>query len=126
MKFRTRHMIMPCDLNGANTLFGGRCMAWIDQEAAIFAACQMKVKHHVTKLISEINFQSPAYEGDIIEIGTEVISFGRTSITMKVVVRNKDSKKEICTVDKIVFVAIDAESGRPTPHGITEVTEDND
>lgn len=115
---------MPSDLNGSNTLFGGRCVAMIDQEAAIFAACQMNTKHHVTKLISEINFQSPAYGGDIIEIGTEVVEFGRTSITMKVVVRNKDTKREICTVDRIVFVAMDPKTGRPRPHGVTSVRED--
>ena len=121
--FRTRKMVMPGDLNGANTLFGGRCMSFIDEEAAIYAACQMGVKRHVTKLISEIDFESPGYEGDIIEIGCDVVRFGKSSITLKVIVRNKDTKKKICTVDEIVFVAVD-ENGKPIPHGKTSKKED--
>ena len=121
--FRTRKMVMPGDLNGAETLFGGKCMSWIDEEAAIYAACQMGVKRHVTKLISEIDFESPGYEGDIIEIGCDVVRFGKSSITLKVIVRNKDTKKEICTVDEIIFVAVD-ENGKPIPHGKTSKKED--
>lgn len=121
--FRMRKIVMPSDLNGAKTLFGGRCMSFIDEEAAIYAACQMGVRRHVTKLISEIDFESPGYEGDIIEIGCDVVKFGKTSITLKAVVRNKDTKKEICTVDNIVFVAVD-ENGKPMPHGKTSKKED--
>jgi acyl-CoA hydrolase len=39
-----------------------------DEEAAIYAMCQLKTKNIVTKLISEINFMSPGYQGDVIEI----------------------------------------------------------
>ena len=35
-------MVMPADLNGAGTLFGGRCLAWVDEEAAIYATFQLK------------------------------------------------------------------------------------
>jgi acyl-CoA hydrolase len=41
--------------------------------------CQLKTKNIVTKLISEINFMSPGYQGDVIEIGCS--SIGRSSIT---------------------------------------------
>jgi acyl-CoA hydrolase len=34
--------------------------------------CQLKTKNIVTKLISEINFMSPGYQGDVIEIGVDV------------------------------------------------------
>lgn len=110
---------MPADLNGAKTLFGGRCLSWIDEEAAIYATCQMGTHTHVTAGISAVNFENPAYEGDIVEIGTEVVKFGRTSISLRVVVRIKSTKKIICTVESIVFVALD-ESGKPTPHGKTK------
>jgi acyl-CoA hydrolase len=39
--------------------------------------CQLKTKNIVTKLISEINFMSPGYQGDV-EIGVDVVSIGRT------------------------------------------------
>ena len=107
---------MPADLNGANTLFGGRCLSFVDEEAYVYSACQLNYRKLVTVHMSEVDFKSPAYEGDIIEIGADVVKFGRTSITIKVIVRNKDTKKEICTVNEIVFVALD-ENGSPYPHG---------
>ena len=122
MNFRTRKMVMPGDLNGAGTLFGGRCLAWVDEEAAIYATCQLETPRLVTAGMSVINFTSPAYQNNIIEIGCEVVKFGRTSITLKVVVRNKDTKKDILIVEQMTFVALDVD-GKPTPHGKTTSKE---
>lgn len=118
MHFFTRKWIKPEDLNPNGSLFGGTILKWIDEEAAIYTVCQLDTKAIVTKYISEINFQSSAKKGEIIEMGMEVVSFGRTSITLKCIVRNKISKRHIVTVDKIVFVKVD-ESGSPVPHGKT-------
>jgi len=112
MIYRTRKLIKPEDLNGRNTLFGGRLMSWIDEECAVYAICQMQTRNIVTKYMSEMNFVAPAYQDDIIEIGTETVSVGRTSITLRCEVRIKDSKKVIITIEKIVFVALD-DKGRP-------------
>ena len=117
LKFRTRKLIKPEDLNGRNTLFGGRLMSWIDEECAIYCACQMKTHQIVTKYISEMNFMSPAYQGDMIEIGVETVSVGKTSLTLSCVVRNKETKENIIRVDKLVFVSVD-EAGRPTRHAL--------
>jgi acyl-CoA hydrolase len=46
-----------------------------------------------------------------------LVEFGTTSITIACEVRNKDTKKTIIKVDKIVFVSLD-ENGKATPHGI--------
>lgn len=118
MKFYTRKWVKPEDLNAYNTLFGGRLLAWIDEEAAIFAMCQVNGKNLVTKYMSEINFISSASHGDVIEIGLETLAFGNTSITMRCMVRNKITRQVIITIDKIVFVLLD-EKGVPTPHGKT-------
>ena len=117
LKFRTRKLIKPEDLNGRNTLYGGRLMSWIDEECAIYCACQMKTHQIVTKYISEMNFMSPAYQGDMIEIGVETVSVGRTSLTLSAVVRNKDTKENLIQVDRLVFVSVDA-AGRPVPHAL--------
>lgn len=122
MIFRTRKLIMPADLNGAGTLFGGRILGWIDEEAAIYAVCQLGTHKLVTAGMSAINFTSPAYQNNIIEIGCEVVRFGRTSITLKVVVRNKDTKKDILVVEEMTFVSL-GEDGKPTPHGKTQSTD---
>lgn len=115
ISYRTRKLIKPEDLNAHGTLFGGQLLKWIDEEAAIFAICKLDNKNVVTKLISEINFVNTAKVGDIIEIGMAVDVYGKTSITLKCDVRNKNTKESIITITRIVFVLLD-EFGRPTPH----------
>ena len=119
MKYRTRKLIKPGDLNARGTLFGGQLLKWIDEEAAIFTICQLGNKNIVTKLMSEIDFVRTAEVGDIIEIGMEVVKFGTTSITIKCDVRNKNTKESIITIDRIVFVLLD-DNGVPKPHGKTK------
>ncbi len=121
MNFYSRKLIKPEDLNPNNTLFGGSLLRWIDEEAAIFAICQLNTDKLVTKFISEINFINSARAGDIIEMGMEVIRFGHTSITFRCEVRNKFNKRKIITIEQIVFVHVD-ENGRPKPHGVTTET----
>ena len=110
---------MPQDLNYANALFGGRALEWIDEEAAIYAICQLETNKLVTKHIGEISFESPAVQGDIVEFGLETRAVGRTSITVSCLVRNKATKKTICFADYIVFVAVDPDTKQPVPHGKT-------
>jgi len=118
MKFYSRKWIKPEDLNAHNTLFGGRLLAWIDEDAAIYAMCQVDSKSMVTKFISEINFISSAKHGDVVEIGFDTVAFGTSSITMSCLARNKNTKQNILSIEKIVFVKLD-EEGRPSPHGKT-------
>jgi len=116
MKYRTRKLIKPGDLNARGTLFGGQVLKWIDEEAAIFSICQLGSTNIVTKAMSVINFVQTAKTGDIVEIGCEVVKFGTTSITVSCDVRNKNTKQSIIKIDEIVFVLLD-ENGKPKPHG---------
>lgn len=118
MKYYTRRFVRPNDLNVSDSLFGGQLLSWIDEEAAIYAACQMKHDRVVTKYMSEIDFKTSARLGDILEFGLEVIDAGRTSITTCCEVRNKKSQTVVITIDRIVFVAI-SDEGKPVPHGYT-------
>ena len=122
MKFYSRKWVRPEDLNSHGSLFGGSLLRWIDEEAAIFASCQLDTRRIVTKYMSEINFVSSARQGDIIEIGMEVVGFGTTSLTLRCLVRNKYSRQDIITIEKIVFVHID-ENGKPKPHGKSETID---
>ncbi|RZF59620.1 acyl-CoA thioesterase [Sphingobacterium corticibacterium] len=121
MNFHTRKWIKPEDLNPNGSLFGGRLLSWIDEEAVIYAIVQLSNPYVVTKYISEINFVSSAKQGDIIEMGITATHFGTTSITMRCEVRNKITRKTILSIDKLVFVNLD-EEGNPVPHGKTEIT----
>jgi acyl-CoA hydrolase len=121
MNFHTRKWVKPEDLNPNRSLFGGRLLQWIDEEAVIYAIVQLENPRVVTKFISEINFINAPKEGDIIEIGIVATEFGRTSLTMQCVVRNMLTRQSILTIEKLVFVNLDA-AGQPAPHGKTSIS----
>ena len=121
LRFHNRKWVKPEDLNPNSTLFGGRLLQWVDEEAALYAIIQLENRHVVTKFISEVNFISAPRQGDIIEIGIIATHFGKSSITLACEIRNKLTREKILTIDKIVFVNLD-ENGKPAPHGKTEIT----
>lgn len=121
MNFHTRKWVKPEDLNPNHSLFGGRLLQWIDEEAVIYAIVQLENPYVVTKFISEINFIKAPKRGDIIEIGIIATHFGRTSLTMRCEVRNMLTREPILDIDKLVFVNLD-ENGVPKPHGKTAIT----
>ncbi len=120
MKFHTRKWVKPEDLNPNGTLFGGRLLQWIDEELGIYAIIQLEIPRTVTKFMSEIDFVSSAKQGDIIEIGIEIVKFGASSITLNCEVRNKLTHKTILEIDKIIMVSL-GEDGKPISHGKTQV-----
>lgn len=121
MNFHTRKWVKPQDLNPNETLFGGRLLSWIDEEAVIYAIVQLENEHVVTKYMSEINFISAPKQGDIIELGIEATSFGKTSITMNCIVRNKLTRETVLKIEKLVFVNLD-KNGKPLAHGKTQIS----
>ncbi|MEN9908775.1 MAG: hypothetical protein RLZZ540_1924 [Bacteroidota bacterium] len=120
MRFHTRKWVKPEDLNPNGTLFGGKLLAWIDEELALYTIIQFENSKVVTKYMSEINFKSSARQGDIIEIGIDVVCFGNTSITLECEVRNMMTRETIITIDKTVMVNL-GEDGKPKAHGKTEI-----
>lgn len=120
MNFHTRKWVKPEDLNPNQSLFGGRLLQWIDEEAALYTVIQLENKHVVTKFMSEIDFISAPKQGDIIEIGIMATHFGNTSLTLRCEVRNKITRQPILRIERIVFVNLD-EEGNPVPHGKTKI-----
>jgi len=120
MKFHTRKWVKPEDLNPNRSLFGGKLLAWIDEEAALYSVVQLENSHVVTKYMSEINFMASALQGDIVEIGIDVVKFGRTSLVLRCEVRNMMTRETIITVENITMVNLD-ENGTPKPHGKTQI-----
>lgn len=118
MKYYSRKLIKPEDLNANNTLFGGKLLEWIDEEAGIYAMTKLESSRVVTKYMSEIDFKNSAKQGDVIEIGLKFIAIGRTSISFACEVRNLFTKKSIIQISKIVFVHVD-ETETAAPHGKT-------
>ncbi|MDH3240802.1 MAG: acyl-CoA thioesterase [Alphaproteobacteria bacterium] len=118
MEFKTRKVVTPRDLNPHGSLFGGRALEWIDEEAFIFASCQLGSTNLLTKLMSTVDFVSAARLGDILEIGCAALKFGTTSITVTCQVRDMTSGTLITEVGEIVFVNVGPD-GRPRPHGVS-------
>tara|TARA_R110000851_G_scaffold44082_2_gene108558 strand:- start:21956 stop:22396 length:441 start_codon:yes stop_codon:yes gene_type:complete len=116
MKYFSRHIVMPVHLNSGQSLCCGQLLSWLNEEATIFASCQMRSKFPITKVISEINFMASAQTGDIIEFGFELVSLGQSSVTVRCKIRNKVNHAPIAFIDKIVFVNVN-EKGLPIPHG---------
>lgn len=117
MRFLTRKLVKPGDLNSNDTLFGGRCLEWIDEEAAIYAAIESRHRRVVTKSMSAINFVAPARQGAVVEIGVRLKKVGVTSLTLEVQVRDLTTQQIIVVIDEIVFVCVD-ETGKPVAHSL--------
>jgi acyl-CoA hydrolase len=120
MRFHTRKWVKPEDLNPNGTLFGGKLLAWIDEELALYTIIQLENTKIVTKYMSEINFRSSAKQGDIIEIGIDVLKFGTTSLTLQCEARNMMTRETIITIDHTTMVNLGLD-GKPKPHGKTEI-----
>jgi acyl-CoA hydrolase len=118
MKFLTRKLVQPSDLNVNGTLFGGRCLAWVDEEAAIYAALETRHKNVVTKSISAINFIAPAFQGDVVEIGVALKKVGKTSVTLEVQVRDLTTQRTIVNIEEMKFVCVD-DNGKPVRHSLS-------
>ncbi|NHM06881.1 acyl-CoA thioesterase [Flavobacterium sp. CYK-4] len=125
MRFHTRKWVKPEDLNPNGTLFGGKLLAWIDEEVALYSIIQLENKRVVTKHMSEINFRSSANQGDIVEIGIDVVKFGNTSLTLRCEVRNIMTRETIISIDTITMVSLD-KNGKPQAHGKTKIEYIND
>lgn len=120
MRFHTRKWVKPQDLNPNGTLFGGQLLAWIDEELALYAIIQLESPRVVTKSMSEINFRRSARQGDIIEIGIDVVKFGNTSLTLQCEVRNMMTRETIITIDATTMVNLGPD-GKPMAHGKTKI-----
>jgi acyl-CoA thioesterase YciA len=120
MRFHTRKWVKPEDLNPNGTLFGGQLLAWIDEELALYSIVQLENSKIVTKHMSEINFISSAKQGDIVEIGIDVVKFGNSSLILKCEVRNMMTRQTIITIDTVTMVSL-GENGKPKAHGKTKI-----
>jgi len=114
---KSRVLMMPRDTNAAGTIFGGVILSYIDQAGAEEAICN-GARRVVTVAMNQVVFQEPVYVGDLVSFYTELISVGRTSVTVKVLVKsarrfNRDDLVDV-TKAEITYVNVD-EDGRPIP-----------
>jgi len=107
---------MPADLNQGGTVFGGWIMSQVDVAGSIPAA-QRAAGTIVTRAVDSFEFKRPVFLGDLISCYADVVSVGKTSITVHVEVYAQSMYKGVITTKwvteaRLVYVAID-ENGRP-------------
>lgn len=125
-----RRLVQFGDLNAAGNLFGGTLLAWVDEQAALFAMCQLGTKNIVTVSMDASVFKVPVAVGDFLEFGFTAKKFGRTSLTVGVVVYRRDFAEAGHEVPEgedfkhtkvfqtdIVFVKVNPITRKSEPHG---------
>lgn len=110
----TVHIVRPNHLNGAERLFGGILMQWIDEVAAL-AAKRHSHRNVITASVDNLRFLKGAYQKDVIVIRGKVTYVGRTSMEVKVdsYVEKIDGKRILINRAFFTMVALD-DSDRPT------------
>jgi len=75
----TVHIIRPNHLNGANRLFGGILMQWIDEVAGIVAK-RHSMCNVTTASVDNLTFLYGAYQNDLVVIKGKLTWVGSTSM----------------------------------------------
>ena len=108
-----QYLICPAHINHYGRLFGGQLLKWIDELAGIVAIrhCGGTV---TTAAIDNLQFQAPAYTGDMIVLQGRVTYVGRTSMEIRVDTYREalDGSREIINRAYIDMVSINCK-GQP-------------
>ncbi|MGW9232892.1 acyl-CoA thioesterase [Pseudorhizobium sp. NPDC055634] len=118
-----RTLAMPADANAAGDIFGGWVMSQMDLASGIRAAERARGRV-VTAAVKEMAFQLPVKIGDTLNVYTEIVRVGRTSITLQVEAwahRARHRILEKVTAGTFIMVALD-ENGHPVPVPPEEVS----
>lgn len=114
-----RVLMMPRDTNSSGTIFGGVILSYLDQagaeEAKLHGAGRV-----VTVAMKSVVFHEPVFVGDLVSFYTELVRVGRTSVTVRVLVRaarhwNRKELAEV-TAAEITYVNVDDDL-QPLPIG---------
>lgn len=112
-----RVMPMPADLNPSGDVFGGWVMSMVDIAGAIPAHRRARSRV-ATVAVNAFTFKQPVSVGDLVSFYAEVVSVGRTSITVDVEVfaeRDPENPVVVRVTDAtLTYVALD-DKGRKRP-----------
>ncbi len=116
-------VMMPADTNPHGTIFGGVILSYIDLAGSVAAQHEIrraKWPRQQTVLVGmdRVEFHRPVLVGDIVSFWTTLQRFGRTSITIHVVVE-ADRRGELVQVTEaeVTYVTVELVDGvrRPVP-----------
>ena len=78
-RVETVHIVRPNHLNGANRLFGGILMQWIDEVAGIVAK-RHSMSNVTTASVDNLTFLHGAYQNDLVVIKGKMTWVGSSSM----------------------------------------------
>lgn len=107
------HVIMPAYINGAERLFGGQLLAWLDTVAGIVG--RRHAEHNVvTACIDNLQFKESAYLNDTIVIIGRVTYVSNSSMEVRIDTYKEDTQGMRRPINRAYFVmvALD-EKGQP-------------
>jgi len=112
-RVETVHLVRPNHLNGANRLFGGILMQWIDEVAGIVAK-RHSMCNVTTASVDNLTFLHGAYNGDMIVIKGKLTWVGTSSMEVCVdtYVENLSGDRRRINNAHFMMVALD-ENDRP-------------
>lgn len=120
-----QYFIRPPHINHYGRLFGGELLKWIDEVAGIVA-----VRHSgaivTTAAIDNLQFQAPAYEGDLVVLQGRVTAVGRSSMEIRVDTYREalDGERTMINRAYIDMVAIDSTGKAVEVPGLLPETEE--
>ena len=123
----TVHIVRPNHLNGANRLFGGILMQWIDEVAAIVAKRHSKC-NVTTASVDNLTFLHGAYQNDMVVIKGKITWVGKSSMEVCVdtYVENRQGERHRINNAHFMLVALD-DNGKPVcvPRLILQTEDDH-
>lgn len=122
----TVHIVRPNHLNGANRLFGGILMQWIDEVAGIVAK-RHAMRNVITASIDNLRFIKGAYQNEMVVIVGKLTYVGSTSMEVRVdtYVENRAGIRTPINRAYFVMVALDDnDKPVPVPKLIVETAEE--
>lgn len=123
------HRVLPSELNGHQTLFGGNLMSLIDNTASVSVAKFARSNSLVTASMDELHFLHPIKATHAVSVETFVTGSGKRSIEVFAKVLGEDlstGEKYIGATSFLTFVVVDSkDSQRPAlPELISETEEE--
>jgi len=125
-RVETVHIVRPSHLNGANRLFGGILMQWIDEVAGIVA------KRHsganvTTASVDNLTFLHGAYQNDLVVIKGKMTWVGSSSMEVCVdtYVENPRGERHRINNAHFMMVALDKDD-RPLQVPRLRLTNDDE
>ena len=126
-RVETVYLVRPTHLNGANRLFGGILMQWIDEAAGIVAK-RHSMANVTTASVDNLTFLHGAYQNDMVVIRGKLTWVGSSSMEVCVdtYVESPRGERHRLNNAHFMMVALDENDKPMRVPGLTLQTDDEE